>query len=510
MSARTALLAIFLLAFIALAAPPARGDTSPPATPEQQLLQALAGLSHPPAAAAAEGGKTLAADELARLAHRVRRRNIAASGLPPSSGLVLVMIDTLRADRLGVYGHALCTSPFLDRLADDGLMLERCFSPSPWTRPSMATVLTGTYSGRHRVFREKWDKLPPETIQLSEILGACGFTTLAVNANPILGSWFGFDEGFDRYIDSDFLWKWMKGKVAPGKGAPKAPWNAGEVNAHAEALVSSLPEGPFFLQLVYLDVHPPRLPPAEYRATFTGPRYLSLYDASILYLDRFLQRLRAALRKAGRGDAWIVVFADHGEGLNTDNHLASNRGHGFDLYDSLIRVPVIVHHPGLAPGLRGRRVAGHASTVDLAPTLLELLGLPHRLPAFQGRSLVPRLLGGPAPAPGPFYAETQWRGVSRCALRLGDWKMVLHEQLKNGYSFPDIEPGDVELYRLDQGDGEGDPTRNLASANREQVLRMRELLDAWRQENRPGGKAKKQAAPDEQTRERLKALGYLQ
>lgn len=478
---------------------------------EQLLREALAGLA---AGSFREGEAARAVDgpELARLAEKVRKRRLRASGLPPASGLVLVMIDTLRADHLGGYGHHLRTSPFLDRLASRGIQLEYCFSSSPWTRPSMASVLTGTFSGRHRVFREKWDKLPQEALQLSEILQACGFTTLGVNANPILGAWFGFDQGFDRYLDSDFLWKWMKGTLGDRGSGQRAPWDAEQVNRQAETLVATLSgERPFFLQAVYLDVHTPRKPPGEYQRQFSGPRYLALYDASILYVDRFIQRLQASLRQAGRGDVWFVVFADHGEGLNSDNILVSNRGHGYDLYDSLIRVPVLLYHPGLYGRLYGRRLSAHVSSVDLAPTLLHLLGLPHDLPCFEGQSLVPRLLAADHATEEPIFSETQWRGVSRCAVRLGGWKLILHERLRRGCSHPSIKPGGVELYRVDGRAGEGDPAREDSAGNAKQVRRLRQILDTWRQVNRPGQKGpEEEEAPDRRTREALKALGYLE
>jgi len=441
---------------------------------------------------------------------RLRQERLVRQGLPPASGLVLVMIDTLRADRLGGYGHSRCTSPFLDRLARRGVQLENCISTSPWTRPSMASVLTGTYSGRHRVFREKWDPLPTKTLQLSEILRANGFTTIGVNANPILSAWFGFDQGFDRYLDSGFLWGWMKGKVKPGPGGGTSPWDARAVNRQAEALVASLPDGPFFLQLVYLDIHVPRRPPSVYQRLFDGPRYLTLYDASILYVDLYLQRLQAALARAGRKNVWFVVFADHGEGLNRDNDLISNRGHGFDLYDSLTRVPVILHHSEADGRLRGRRLVGQVSSVDLAPTMLQLLGLPHDLPSFQGRSLVTDLLSGESGAEKPMFSETLWRGVSRCAVRLGGWRLILHERLKRGHAHPHIKPGGVELYRLVGNRQEGDPTGELSAARKQQVVRLRQLLEAWRAENRPGRPPEDAAEPDKRTREALEALGYLQ
>ena len=501
-------LLLCLLAATALAeTDPARTHTGE----EQLLREALSGLTTV-SSAKGEAARAPAGPELARLAEKVRQRRLQASGLPPASGLVLVMIDTLRADHLGGYGHHLRTSPFLDRLAARGIQLEYCFSSSPWTRPSMASVLTGTFSGRHRVFREKWDKLPEGALQLSEILRACGFTTIGVNANPILGAWFGFDQGFDRYLDSGFLWKWMKGTVGSEGSGQRSPWDAEQVNRHAESLVASMSgEGPFFLQVVYLDVHTPRKPPGEYQRQFSGPRYLALYDASILYVDRFIQRLQASLQKAGRGDVWFVVFADHGEGLNSDNLLASNRGHGYDLYDSLIRVPVLLYHPGLDGRLRGRRLSSQVSSVDLAPTLLHLLGLPHDLPTFEGQSLVPRFIAGDPGAEEPIFSETLWRGVSRCAVRLGGWKLILHEKLRQGCAHTSIKPGGVEFYHVDGAAGEGDPSREASAGNAERVRRLRQALDTWRRVNRPGQKGpEEEAAPDHRTREALEALGYLE
>ena len=327
------------------------------------------------------------------------------AGRPRPPSVVLIMIDTLRADRLSLYGHRRTTSPNLDRWArDNAVVFENAFAPSPWTLPSHASLFTGLDAVRHGV--NQGYPLPPTFPTLSEAFRRAGYATVGVTGGVYLTPEFGFDRGFDSFV----AWRGEE---------------EGELRAGLERALARLDElgsRPFFLFFHTYEVHAPFRPREPYYSAFggrspVGPTTLlpaalppcaddgyqvrqrperdgaevsaddirtlrQLYDAGVAYTDAHLGRLLERVR-ALRPPPIVVVTSDHGEALG-ERGLA---GHAY-LYDFNLRVPLVVSAPGLPPG----RVTSQVRLIDLPPTLTDLAGLPP-LRDIDGTSLRPLLTG---------------------------------------------------------------------------------------------------------------------
>lgn len=304
---------------------------------------------------------------------------------PPEAGrrsVLVLMLDTLRADHLGVYGYPRDTSPALDRFARENLAAARAITAAPWTPPSVASMFTGLYPATHGWMPPdmRWKlvgkavRLDDRLVTLAEIFRANGFSTAAISPNPWITAEFGFQQGFDTFEEK-----------------PEAP--AGEIVAAGKAAIDALvaKRRPFFVYLHFLDPHAPYDPPAAWRGAFRGPvagrevvarerRNIDLYDGEIRYLDGQIGDLFAWLGRRGLGDdLTIIVVGDHGEQFME----RGQHGHGFQLFDEEVHVPFLVR----SPRARGPRVVDRTvSTVDLFPTALDAAGL-ERPPGLPGVSL---------------------------------------------------------------------------------------------------------------------------
>ena len=322
--------------------------------------------------------------------------------------VLILSIDTLRADRLGCYGHARGTSPNLDALAARGVLFERAYSSAPWTLPSYASLFTGLSPADHRagVVTEREDRfgtdelaqrkttelLRPDVRTLAEAAREAGWWTAGFYCNPYIGAGAGVDRGFDR---------WERYQHGAKAGVERA-----------QAWIAAHGARPWLVFLHLIDPHMPYAPPAPFDRQFAGvsvddladwPPTLSalrggadeatrklcsdLYDGEVAYADAQLGRLLEALRLSGELDNTIVVLhSDHGEEFW--EHGGCDHGHA--MHEELLRVPFVLSWPGR---VEPRRVSARVRTLDLYPTLSELLGWgpPHEL--SEGASLVP-LFGG--------------------------------------------------------------------------------------------------------------------
>ena len=459
----------------------------------------------------------------------------AAPGDGAPDDIVLIVIDTLRADHLGAWGYARPTSPNLDRLAAAGVRFESFFSSASWTRPAMATLHTGLYARSVGVYEERYDRLPEDVRTLAERLGEAGYLTLGITANPNVNAWFGFDQGFDAWLDSDVVFSWFM-PVGDGQRAfepEDAPLpTAAEVTDRALRLVdthaAALAREPFYLQLLYVDPHYPYAAPEPYRqALGGGADRLSLYDAELRFADAEIGRLLAGLQARGLLErAFVAVTSDHGEGLLDHPHLPFGSRHGDHLYDSVLHVPLIFYGPGLPAG----RVVGElASSVDLVPTLLEVAGIevPPELP---GRSLLPAARAGGAGADGPdrVFSETEWRYARKLSVRSASQRLVRNEDsaafLRDGtHEGRELRPVEAEMLRRT-------PPVELVGPDLAAGPDLAVSLEAWDDatprrvpERRdpedvvtrgdgsvvPSARAEPVAPIDEALRAQLEALGYL-
>ncbi len=445
----------------------------------------------------------------------------------PWERIVLVSIDTLRADRLGAYGYPRDTSPFLDELARGGVLFERAYAPMATTAPSHASMFTSLYPVQHGVVKNGLvldDRFPT----LAELLATRGFTAAGFVSTNVHFASGGLDRGFavfdepapgayEKYRPAaatvDAALAWLADRPADERlfvlvhlFDPHAPWRPPTL--HREALEpAGEDERRALLRFWIREQH---VPLRFFRRGAEGLfRAQSLYDAEVRFADAELRRLHDGFARAGlaEGTLWILT-SDHGEGLG--NHQFMH--HGRHLYDEQVRVPLVFH--AVAPPLEPRRVAAIVEHVDLLPTLAELTGGPPPPDAaLEGRSLAPLLRGEDDGAPADRAAFVQRRAFALPdrpsdqargfrGFELGEKFALVERRWK--YLHRSI--GSDELYDL-----AADPyeTRNLAGAKPEEAARMQARLRARRAELEAarGGEPSARAV-DAETRAELEALGY--
>ncbi|MHC4992979.1 MAG: sulfatase family protein [Planctomycetota bacterium] len=433
-----------------------------------------------------------------------------ASEPPHRLNVVLITLDTTRADHLGCYGYAGATSPRIDGFAATGALFTEAYCTASVTPVSHASILTGRYPYTHglRVMHGLMEnRLPDEAVTLAEVLKEAGYETAAfVSAFPA-GSRFGLAQGFDTF-NEDFLDEPVEQIVGPG-GAVNTGRNqreAGETTTLALDWLA-LAQGPFFLWVHYFDPHDPQvIPPPEFLKRFPvpsgspGDRLKQLYDIEIRYMDHHVGRVLDDLAAKGRReDTVVVIVSDHGQGLGDHDWWT----HGI-LYQEQIKAPLIIRSPGTAAG---RRVDHLVRTIDIAPTILDVAGLdPRRLAGPDGVSLRTMLAGG-APDPGHVaYADSvnmlTYRSASGVtndktdmlfAVTDGRWKYIHHL----------IREDESELYDLARDPRE---QSNLYASRPDDVERL--LADLTARPFQPDrGQADGMMSPEDL--ERLRSLGYL-
>jgi len=408
---------------------------------------------------------------------------LLACGPARPLNVVLITLDTTRADALGAYGQAQPTSPRIDAMAADGLLFEQAVASVPSTLPSHATLFTGKQPYAHGVRANAGYRLSEEKPTLAEALRARGWTTEAVVAAPVLARDRGLGQGFDRYRDP-LSPETAREAIEAARMQFRRTRPAEEITEMGLAFLRENAGKPFFLWLHYFDPHEPRQAPERFRKGLTP------YHAEIRRVDYHVGLVLDEIERLGLREHTVVVLtADHGEGLGEHGEPS----HSFFVYDSTMRVPLLFWGAERIP--RGVRVGSLVRLVDVPLTILDLLGLPP-LEQAQGRSLLPlfedpaadlELTGyGESIEPALAFGSSVLRFV-----RVGSWK-YLHK----------LEP---ELYDL-----ESDPheLRNLAAERPETVERLRARLDQLIAEA-PSKPADAQLAMDEQTLAELQALGYV-
>jgi len=409
----------------------------------------------------------------------------AAPAAPRRHNLLLITIDTLRADALGVYGQTRPTSPNLDALARKGTLFEHCLASVPSTLPSHASILTGRQPYSHGVRANAGYALPPESVTLAEVLRDYGYRTAAEIAAPVIGRRTFLNQGFEHYRDLESADVERLSVLIRGEVGELVERSALDVTKHATRFLLSVGDRPFFLWLHYFDPHAFYTPPEPFRGMFPGDPY----HGEVRFVDEQFGQVMRALHRADLDErTLVVVTSDHGEGLGDHGE----ETHAFFVYDSTLRVPLIFWAPGLVPA--GQRIGALVRSVDIAPTLLDLLGL-FPLGQAEGVSLRPLIDGARQDLALAGYGESlepvQLFGASMLrTLRSGEWKYI-HK----------VSP---ELYSIRSDPGE---TRNLASERPEIVEdlrgRLRRLLEAA-----PEPRTNALAEVDPVTRAHLVALGY--
>jgi arylsulfatase A-like enzyme/Flp pilus assembly protein TadD len=399
------------------------------------------------------------------------------------TSIILITLDTVRADRMGFLGSKNGLTPNLDALALQGVVFEHAYSQAPITPVSHATILTGTFPQYHGI-RNFGDRLPPSVPFLPEILHAQGYHTGAFVGSIILDPKNGFASGFERGFD---VYNAGFHRQKTGERREASMQRRGEVTlGHVLEWLGQQHGSPFFLWFHLWDAHDPYNPPEPFRSRFPG----APYNGGIAYVDATVGKLLDYLRSQGLYDnALIAVAADHGESLGDHGELT----HSIFLYDATIHVPLLLKLPGNR--FAGQRVNATASLVDLAPTLLEALGQTPP-PAMQGQSLLP-LIGNPHPENRASFAtgdhsERSFGWSALASLRIG-------HQLY-------VRAPSPELYDLASDPG---AKINLYARDRLTAVRLAIQLDNFVKRISTGAPQAQQDGLDEKSREKLSALGYV-
>lgn len=417
--------------------------------------------------------------------------------------VVLVVIDTLRADRLGAYGFPEASSPGLDALAARGVVFRNVLASSSWTRPSIASLLTSLPPRSLGIFHEYRDALGERFTTLAEVLWAAGYRTLGATANPNLNRSYRFDQGFDDYVESDVLFPWMRPE--PGKrSTERAPLPSGrDIYRSVVERLAREPRRPFFVQVNVMEVHEHRLfedgGPEAGESLFAGREDAGYLRAVRRATDALADFVEAVSALPGGRNTLFVVTSDHGEGLSDHPHVANASGHGFVLYASQLRVPLLLLHPGGALP-QGRVVEQRVRLLDVMPTILDFVGL--RGPAeMEGRSLLPLALGQTqVDLPEVFFAETRFQRRDKVAAYTSKWKYF-----ENREPFSKLPPR-----TLDRADVVEDGARtDLAAANPQVVEELAARVREWELAHPPGAPTPQAQPPSQQELEQLRDLGYL-
>jgi arylsulfatase A-like enzyme len=410
------------------------------------------------------------------------------------NSVLVLMLDTLRADHLGTYGYERNTSPVLDQFARDNLKFSYAVTAAPWTPPSIASMFTGVYPATHGWMppnmrdkvRKMAVKLDDKLVTLAEIFKANGFSTAAVSPNPWITDEFGYQQGFDSFTE----------KV-------RAP--AEEIIRIGEAKIDEMAATgkPFFAYLHFLDPHDPYTPPGAYKTAFNGPipggrsyppkevTNINLYDGEIQYLDDQLGKLFAHLDEKGLyDDLTIIIVGDHGEQFME----RGQHGHGHQLFNEEVHVPLLVK----SPRAKGPRVVDiTTSTVDVFATALDAAGIEV-----------------PAGIPGVSLFNDQ-----ALEARQGVFTEIEKEFRQKSFTTPD----GVKLIRQNNPDNtevvvgvydfRKDPGEREAIKDPEVIATLTHELSTTHQfalQGRIEGSETAKAQMKDSTVEQLKTLGYLQ
>jgi len=398
--------------------------------------------------------------------------------------VILVTLDTTRADRLTCYGYSGIKTPALDALAGRGVLFEQCASSSPLTLPSHSTIMTGMYPTYHGVRLNGNTALSEEQTTIAEMLAGRGYQCGAFIGAFVLDGRWGLKQGFQHYDDSFDLKKYKHLDL----GGVQRPGN--EITDAALAWLEGRKDKPFFAWVHYYDPHTPYEPPepffSEYNTGIAGR-----YDGEIAFMDSQIGRLESWLEANGLiKNTIVVLIGDHGEGLGSHGEGT----HGYFIYDYAVHVPFLVVTP--LKGLSGVRVSSQVRAADVFPTVLELVGA--GAPAkVNGRSLVPVMFNPKAADQDPAYSESmapnlQFGWAPLRALRTTRFKF--------------IDAPRPELYDLAKDTAEESDVQNRYP---DQALAMKKELDRLILETGRGAPAPQSANLDKETVERLAALGYI-
>jgi len=449
----------------------------------------------------------------------------AGRGLGERRNVILISLDTLRADRLGSYGNPDGLTPSLDRIVAEGTLFDHAYAHFPSTLSSHASLFTGQYPSQHGVGMNLLE-LGREVETLAPAFARHGYTTAAFTENAFVSSDFGFNLGFDSYHNG-----------------PATKGRAGEAGRTFERGIEWLerrPDAPFFLFLHTYEVHVPYAPePAtlstvmedqavEYEGRFSsqcgglvpiaynsGRIVLSaadrlqierLYDAEVVELDRQVGELFRQLERLGLLESTLVaLFSDHGEAFYEHGLM----GHGTSLYEEVMRVPLILHLPGVVPA--AQHIGPRVGLIDLGPTLAELAGIGPVLESSPGRSRAGWVLGSPIEPAGPVFSELDASPAACAEQKPGEFTLCPYDGVSvrdEEYTYIQSRAHDEEFLYAFRSDGA--EQSNIASQLPEVTSRYRKLSDEFRERVKSQHLETERPELHPTTQQNLRKLGYIE
>ncbi len=399
--------------------------------------------------------------------------------------IILFTIDTLRADHLECYGYDNVKTPQINRLANEGILFKHNIAQTPLTLPSHSSILTGTYPLYHGVRDNVGFYLDESHHTLAESLKNKGYATGAFVASFVLDSRWGLDQGFDYYYDNFDLTKYKTASLS------SVQRRGDEVLAEVYKWVENQSQQKFFAWIHLYDPHTPYDPPEPYKTEYRG-RHFGLYDGEIAYVDQLMGEFRGFMEKKNLMDKTLIIFtADHGESLGEHKENA----HGFFIYDSDIRVPLIIRFP--EGKYAGHVVSNQVKSIDIMPTVLHLLD--EEMPeSVQGKSVLSLILEDEAQDERSAYSETYWPRYHY------GWS-ELKSLRKGRYKF--IDAPQPELYDILEDPGEVNNLINKkASLSHEMKRDLLALIEEYAAE---GIEDVGPGKIDNDSLVKLQALGYI-
>jgi arylsulfatase A-like enzyme len=426
--------------------------------------------------------------------------------------IIFISIDTTRRDRCSVYGYERDTTPNLRLFAEQGATLDLAYAPAPTTGPSHATMFTSLYIIAHGVWKNGL-KLSPGCNTIAEHLSTHGYQTAAIVGSFVLDSKFGYAQGFSFYDDNFDITKatnrlryWRGHRVDKGFDRRADDTTQRAISWLKKQLV---PERPFFLFVHYFDPHMTYDPPEPFLSQFAPTKNLPTelekrfgkYDGEIAFADHEIGKLLETLKQMGvEEDTLVVITGDHGEGLMEHGHI----GHAVNIYEEAVRIPLLFRWPNHIP--QGRVLSAPVELVDLAPTILDLVGIRPNGVLFQGQSLAAALCGKttldknrPVFLHRRHYKEgsrvgrTEVRG-EKFGIRAGTWKYI-DGRGKNPNELFDLSADPKEL-------------TNLYATFPKKAAKLAYQLEEWKRLHARAYPVRDKIS--EEDLQRLKSLGYIE
>ena len=446
---------------------------------------------------------------------------------PARPNVVLIVLDTMRQDRMACYGYDKPTTPVLDQLAATARVFDRAYSTTSWTLPAHASIFTGQYPATHGATQEHW-VLSESALTLAEVFRAEGYATAGIHANPILTAGAGYEQGFETYQSA---WEQPYGTSPENK----------TLNLFRDTLAAQSPGKPFFLFVNVIEPHSPYDSARQFQDRFVtdptqtiirnmwAPYYIGektftpaelqhlseRYDGEVLYADYMVgEMIRALQAHAAWENTIFVVTSDHGENFGDHGHY----DHVFSLYEGTTRVPLILHYPAaVAPGRETHRV----QVTDIFATLTDLCGITTEA-ALRG----PGLLESPPPAARPIVMEYYYPRqtievykdpAKRASPKLDPYRRRLRAIIQDGFKYIWADKGAEALYAIDADPKE---TNNLidSPAHQATLATLRLALADWVTAHASAAttspSSELPATPmrelDDDTVDALRSLGYLE